>query len=271
MLLQTLIRLPDQKEPRFDPVHRPNLQHSPKRTIEKGFSTETNIPHSPAPLHNGTSTSPFDINGKVKAKQSAKMATCEAAVKRAFELPKSSDVPTKVANGTAPTPTTTTDTKAMRVRPAEALACLPTTEQQREERSANRSASGKRQEQQQQPLTQIKEDRRGPPLSNPSPSPPPASQSELTQQNGKPPSAESPQPKGKTKKSKKKKGDKMNSSIDDVFLPKDIDLDSTEMDETEREVEYFKRFCLDSARQTRQRLSINWSNFSLKKATFAAH
>lgn len=30
-------------------------------------------------------------------------------------------------------------------------------------------------------------------------------------------------------------------AIDDVFLPKDIDLDSTEMDETEREVEYFKR------------------------------
>lgn len=159
--------------------------------------------------------------------------------------------------------------------------------------------------------------------------------------------------------------------LDDVFLPKDIDLDSTEMDETEREVEYFKRyacwsnttwsksmecsvyqmhlyslykfmqlhcyrwknkmtvghftkavsrclrrqrarfkmylkllgyklflfvcmlfsvlvsppstlnccfvfclcyrFCLDSARQTRQRLSVNWSNFSLKKATFAAH
>lgn len=29
--------------------------------------------------------------------------------------------------------------------------------------------------------------------------------------------------------------------LDDVFLPKDIDLDSTEMDETEREVEYFKR------------------------------
>uniref|UniRef100_A0A3Q1G5J2 Family with sequence similarity 193 member A n=1 Tax=Acanthochromis polyacanthus TaxID=80966 RepID=A0A3Q1G5J2_9TELE len=252
-LLQTLIRLPNQKEPRFDPVHRPNLQHSPKRTSEKGFSTETNIPHPPAPLHNGTSTSPFDINSKVKAKQTAKMATCEAAVKRAFELPKSSDVPTKVANGTAPTPTTTTDTKAMRVRPAEALASLPTTEQ-REERSANRSASGKRQEQQQQPLTQLKEDRRGPPVSNPSPSPPPASQSELTQQNGKPPSL-----------------NVFCFVLDDVFLPKDIDLDSTEMDETEREVEYFKRFCLDSARQTRQRLSINWSNFSLKKATFAAH
>lgn len=34
---------------------------------------------------------------------------------------------------------------------------------------------------------------------------------------------------------------------------------------------YLFRFCLDSARQTRQRLSINWSNFSLKKTTFAAH
>ncbi|MGH0149480.1 UNVERIFIED_CONTAM: hypothetical protein FKN15_035438 [Acipenser sinensis] len=30
------------------------------------------------------------------------------------------------------------------------------------------------------------------------------------------------------------------TSLDDVFLPKDIDLDSVEMDETEREVEYFK-------------------------------
>ncbi|XP_018418782.1 PREDICTED: protein FAM193A [Nanorana parkeri] len=83
--------------------------------------------------------------------------------------------------------------------------------------------------------------------------------------------AESPQPKGKSKRNKKKKGDKVNNSIDDVFLPKDIDLDSVDMDETEREVEYFKRFCLDSARQTRQRLSINWSNFSLKKTTYAAH
>ncbi|XP_007951686.1 protein FAM193A [Orycteropus afer afer] len=98
----------------------------------------------------------------------------------------------------------------------------------------------------------------------------PASPGEC-QQNGKLVLAESPQPKGKSKKSKKKKADRAGSSIDDVFLPKDIDLDSVDMDETEREVEYFKRFCLDSARQTRQRLSINWSNFSLKKATFAAH
>lgn len=269
-LLQTLIRLPEQKEPRFDPLPRPNTQHSPKHSSERGFSTETNIPSCQAVLHNGTPTSQLEVNSKVKAKQSAKVATCVAAVKKAPELPKSSDVAAKLANGSAPT--STPDTKATRIRPAEAaLAPLPTTEPRREDRCNIRSASGKRQQQLQQPLSHIKEDRRSPPVSNPSPSPPPAFQPEQTQQNGKPPSAESPQPKGKTKKNKKKKVDKMNTSIDDVFLPKDIDLDSTEMDETEREVEYFKRFCLDSARQTRQRLSINWSNFSLKKATFAAH
>ncbi|XP_029362321.1 protein FAM193A [Echeneis naucrates] len=249
-LLQTLIRLPNQREPRFEPVPQSDTQHSPKRTSDKG--AETNVPNSTANLHNGTSASHLESNSKVKTKQSAKVATCEATVKKAQELPKSSDMTAKLTNGT--TPTTTTDTKATQIRPAEALTPLPTTEPRREDRSNNRG-----------------EDRRSPPVSNPSPSPPPAPQSEQTQQNGKPPSAESPQPKGKNKKNKKKKGDKLNSSIDDVFLPKDIDLDSTEMDETEREVEYFKRFCLDSARQTRQRLSINWSNFSLKKATFAAH
>uniref|UniRef100_A0A8C5LX96 Family with sequence similarity 193 member A n=1 Tax=Leptobrachium leishanense TaxID=445787 RepID=A0A8C5LX96_9ANUR len=112
------------------------------------------------------------------------------------------------------------------------------------------------------PLNHVKDDK--PPTVNDLP---PASE----QPPSKPKTAESPQPKGKNKKNKKKKGDKANNSIDDVFLPKDIDLDSVEMDETEREVEYFKRFCLDSARQTRQRLSINWSNFSLKKTTYAAH
>ncbi|KAJ8416571.1 hypothetical protein AAFF_G00358590 [Aldrovandia affinis] len=100
---------------------------------------------------------------------------------------------------------------------------------------------------------------------------PEPAQVEPPQQADKATTAGSPQTKSKTKKNKKKKGEKTNNSIDDVFLPKDIDLDSEEMDETEREVEYFKRFCLDSARLTRQRLSINWSNFSLKKTTFAAH
>ncbi|XP_015232749.1 PREDICTED: protein FAM193B isoform X2 [Cyprinodon variegatus] len=70
------------------------------------------------------------------------------------------------------------------------------------------------------------------------------------------------QSKGKNKKSKNK-GEKSSSTIDDVFLPKDVD--PTEMDEIDREVEYFKRFCLDSAKQTRQKVAVNWSNFSLKK------
>lgn len=68
--------------------------------------------------------------------------------------------------------------------------------------------------------------------------------------------------KGKNKKNKNK-GEKSSTAIDDVFLPKDVD--PTEMDETDREVEYFKRFCLDSAKQTRQKVAVNWSNFSLKK------
>uniref|UniRef100_A0A8C8EYH6 FAM193 C-terminal domain-containing protein n=1 Tax=Oncorhynchus tshawytscha TaxID=74940 RepID=A0A8C8EYH6_ONCTS len=70
------------------------------------------------------------------------------------------------------------------------------------------------------------------------------------------------QPKGKNKKNKNK-GEKTSRNIDDVFLPKDVD--PKEMDEIDREVEYFKRFCLDSAKQTRQKVAVNWSNFTLKK------
>uniref|UniRef100_A0A8C6HT18 Family with sequence homology 193, member A n=2 Tax=Mus TaxID=862507 RepID=A0A8C6HT18_MUSSI len=132
------------------------------------------------------------------------------------------------------------------------------TEQKREERKSNSNNNNKKQ------LGHIKEEK----LSTVTPEPPSPSQ---LLQNGRLILTSSPQPKGKNKKNKKKKGDRTSSSLDDVFLPKDIDLDSVDMDETEREVEYFKRFCLDSARQNRQRLSINWSNFSLKKATFAAH
>ncbi|NWV74711.1 F193B protein, partial [Dasyornis broadbenti] len=76
-----------------------------------------------------------------------------------------------------------------------------------------------------------------------------------------------PQPKGKSRKSRNKV-EKSNTSIDDVFLPKD--LDGAEMDETDREVEYFKRFCLDSAKQTRQKVAVNWTNFTLKKTTSSA-
>ncbi|XP_056135462.1 protein FAM193A isoform X2 [Lampris incognitus] len=263
-LLQSLIHLPDHKEPRLDPTTpRPHTQHSPKSNRDKALSPEDSTPISSASLHNGTSPSQPEVNSKAKTKQPARTAACEAFVKKAPEMPKRSELATKTTNGT--TATSTPETKATRNRAVEVL--VPAAEPRREEKNNNSGTSGKKQ----QPPAQIKEERRSPPVLNPSPSPPPAPQSEHPQQNGKPPSAESPQPKGKPKKNKKKKGDKVNCSIDDVFLPKDIDLDSTEMDETEREVEYFKRFCLDSARQTRQRLSINWSNFSLKKATFAAH
>lgn len=147
-----------------------------------------------------------------------------------------------------------------RPRPPESRAKAELTspaEQRREERKVSSNSNNKKQ------LNHVKEERAAP---DP---PEPAAPSEPPQDKLVP--ADSPQPKGKSKKSRKKKGERVSSSIDDVFLPKDIDLESVDMDETEREVEYFKRFCLDSARQTRQRLSINWSNFSLKKATFAAH
>ncbi|XP_062942793.1 protein FAM193B isoform X7 [Cynocephalus volans] len=73
-----------------------------------------------------------------------------------------------------------------------------------------------------------------------------------------------PQGKGRSRRSRNKQ-EKSAASLDDVFLPKD--MDGVEMDETDREVEYFKRFCLDSAKQTRQKVAVNWTNFSLKKTT----
>ncbi|XP_055445230.1 protein FAM193A isoform X1 [Bubalus kerabau] len=141
---------------------------------------------------------------------------------------------------------------------ARVLELPPLVGHRREETKVNSNNNNRKQ------LNHVREEKPGP-----GPAEPPVPSEPL--QSGKPATAESPQPKGRGRKSKKKKGERASSSIDDVFLPKDIDLDSVDMDETEREVEYFKRFCLDSARQTRQRLSINWSNFSLKKATFAAH
>nr|XP_045249096.1 protein FAM193A isoform X6 [Macaca fascicularis] len=180
-------------------------------------------------------------NGKQKLRQTSK-ASSEPA-RRPTEPPKATEGQPK--------------SRAQTESKAKVVDLTSITEQKREERKVNSNNNNKKQ------LNHIKEEK-----SNPTPMEP---NSPSEHQNNKLVLAESPQPKGKNKKNKKKKGDRVNNSIDDVFLPKDIDLDSVDMDETEREVEYFKRFCLDSARQTRQRLSINWSNFSLKKATFAAH
>lgn len=181
-------------------------------------------------------------NSKQKLKQTSK--TSNEPARKPTEPPKTTEVQLK--------PRAQPELKPKVVD----LALL--TEQKREERKTNSNNNNKKQ------LSHIKEEK----LSTVTPEPPSPSQ---LLQNGRLILASSPQPKGKNKKNKKKKGDRTSSSLDDVFLPKDIDLDSVDMDETEREVEYFKRFCLDSARQNRQRLSINWSNFSLKKATFAAH
>ncbi|XP_077672045.1 protein FAM193A isoform X2 [Eretmochelys imbricata] len=179
-------------------------------------------------------------NSKQKLKQINK--PCAEQVKKPAESPKATEIQSKTRNQIE-----------SKVKEAE----LPQLAEPKKEEKKTSSNNNKKQ------LNHVKEEKT--PVVSESPSP------SEQQQNNKLILAESPQPKGKNKKNKKKKGDKVNNSIDDVFLPKDIDLDSVEMDETEREVEYFKRFCLDSARQTRQRLSINWSNFSLKKTTFAAH
>ncbi|XP_066535658.1 protein FAM193A isoform X2 [Hoplias malabaricus] len=241
--LQSLIHLAP-KEPRLEPEtlasNSPSPQQSPKNSREK--------PTEPPALQNGMflhPEPPNNHNNKAKSKQYPNNTSRinGEAVKKAPECPRAPEAGVKSSsmNGALP---------EIRGKPK------PSEEQVVEAKKEDRSHGRKQQ-------NGVKEERNSPVNE------PPAM--DLPQQNGKSALTESPQPKGKAKKNKKKKADKMNNSIDDVFLPKDIDLDSVDMDETEREVEYFKRFCLDSARQTRQRLSINWSNFSLKKATFAGH
>ncbi|KAL7877176.1 hypothetical protein SRHO_G00038190 [Serrasalmus rhombeus] len=213
-----------------------SLQQSPKSSKEK--------PTDPPALQNGMVVHP-EPNNKAKSKQQLNNTsrTNGEASKKHTEAPRAPEAVLKAVS----TNGAHTETRA---KPR-------TSEEQHTEAKKEERSNGKKQQ------NGAKEGRDSPliePLAE-----------EASQQNGKVAPTESPQPKGKARKNKKKKADKIISSLDDVFLPKDIDLDSVDMDETEREVEYFKRFCLDSARQTRQRLSINWSNFSLKNATFAAH
>uniref|UniRef100_A0A671KQ73 Protein FAM193A-like n=1 Tax=Sinocyclocheilus anshuiensis TaxID=1608454 RepID=A0A671KQ73_9TELE len=239
-LLHNLIRL-SPKEPRLEPESPTGGKNGPLQQLSPKTCKERPL-ESPA-LQNGTSSHPESSHTKVKPKQQANGSKPNGeATKRPAETSKAPEPP-KAGNAAIPQ----TDAKAKQKASDESV-----TEIKRDERT-----NGKK------PQNGGKDERNSPVIESSALDPP--------QQNGKVPNNESPQPKSKAKKNKKKKVDKMNNSIDDVFLPKDIDLDSVDMDETEREVEYFKRFCLDSARQTRQRLSINWSNFSLKKATFAAH
>jgi len=53
---------------------------------------------------------------------------------------------------------------------------------------------------------------------------------------------------------------------DAIFAPKDIDLENGEIDDSEREVEAFKRFCFNSVPVTQKaKVNINLKNFALKQ------
>ena len=53
---------------------------------------------------------------------------------------------------------------------------------------------------------------------------------------------------------------------DSVFAPKDIDLDNGEIDDDEREIEAFKRFCFNSVPlQEKPKVNFDMKNISLKK------
>uniref|UniRef100_T1J0Y6 Ubiquitin-like domain-containing CTD phosphatase 1 n=1 Tax=Strigamia maritima TaxID=126957 RepID=T1J0Y6_STRMM len=72
---------------------------------------------------------------------------------------------------------------------------------------------------------------------------------------------------GRTKKNKKKKGSGDDlKSIDEVFVPRDIDLDNGELDESERELEAFKRFCWNSIPlANKEKVHVNLKDIVIKK------
>ena len=53
---------------------------------------------------------------------------------------------------------------------------------------------------------------------------------------------------------------------DSIFEPKDIDLENGDMDEDEKEIEAFKRFCFNSVPvQEKPKVEIDMRKISLKK------
>eukprot|EP00057_Strongylocentrotus_purpuratus_P002619 XP_003724871.1 PREDICTED: protein FAM193A isoform X2 [Strongylocentrotus purpuratus] len=73
------------------------------------------------------------------------------------------------------------------------------------------------------------------------------------------------------RRKKKKNSDNPNASIDEIFLPKE-NVDVNEMDETERELEAFKRFCMASTPQEKkEKVVFNVKDLSLKKSSLQAH
>ena len=57
-----------------------------------------------------------------------------------------------------------------------------------------------------------------------------------------------------------------NVILDSVFAPKDIDLENGEMDDDEREIEAFKRFCFNSVPlKEKPKVNFDMKSISLKK------
>ena len=57
---------------------------------------------------------------------------------------------------------------------------------------------------------------------------------------------------------------------DSVFAPKDIDLDDGDMDDAERELEAFKRFCFQSVPpKQKEKVHLNIKDIVLKKKSSA--
>jgi hypothetical protein len=53
---------------------------------------------------------------------------------------------------------------------------------------------------------------------------------------------------------------------DSIFAPKDIDLENGEIDDDEREIEAFKRFCFDSVPlQQKTKVNFDVKNIAFKK------
>ncbi|GAB6025440.1 hypothetical protein CHUAL_011185 [Chamberlinius hualienensis] len=70
----------------------------------------------------------------------------------------------------------------------------------------------------------------------------------------------------KRKAKKKQLPAEIGSPIDEVFIPRDIDLDNGELDETERELEEFKRFCWDSVPVPHEeKIRVNLKDLKLSK------
>ncbi|XP_075528557.1 uncharacterized protein LOC142560377 isoform X2 [Dermacentor variabilis] len=76
----------------------------------------------------------------------------------------------------------------------------------------------------------------------------------------------------KSKKSRKKKNSSTDvTSPDEVFLPKDIDLENGDLDELEREVEAFKRFCFNSVPvANKEKVHVNLKDILLRRKQSSA-